>query len=59
MLVYRMTPAQAAIWVLGGPAAAQIEEAIAERLDALACPDDVLVEVDDGCLAFVLERGRV
>jgi hypothetical protein len=59
MLTYRMTPDQSAVWTLGGPAAARVEEAIAEMLDAIECPAEVLVEVDNGSIAFVLERGRV
>jgi len=59
MFTYRMTPEQSAVWVLGGPAADRVEEAIAEVIEALACPEDVLVEVESGSVAFVLERGRV
>jgi len=59
MVTYRMSQDQSAVWVLGGPAADRVEEAIAEMVDALECPEDVLVEVANGSVAFVLERGRV
>ena len=58
MLVYRMTHEQSAAWVLGGRKADQVEEAIAAVVQALECPEDVLVEVDNGSVAFVLEHGR-
>jgi hypothetical protein len=58
MQVYRMTHAQSAVWVLGGADADRVEEAIAEMLQAIDCPEDVLVEVDNGSVAFVLEMGR-
>ena len=59
MYTYRMSPEQSAVWGLGGPAADGIAEAIAEVIDAVECPEDVLVEVDDGSIAFLLERGRI
>ena len=59
MVTYRMSQDQSAVWVLGGPASARVAEAIAEMVDAVECPEDVLVEVENGSVAFVLERGRV
>jgi hypothetical protein len=53
-----MTHEQSAAWVLGGRKADQVEEAIAAVVQALECPEDVLVEVDNGSVAFVLEHGR-
>jgi len=58
MQVYRMTHAQSAVWATEDPDGDRIEEAIAEMLQAIDCPEDVLVEVDNGAVAFVLEMGR-
>jgi hypothetical protein len=59
MVTYHMTHEQSAGWGLGGPAADRVAEAIAEAIEAIACPEDVLVEADDGSVAFVLERGCI
>jgi hypothetical protein len=58
MLTYSMTPAQSDDWTLGGAAAAQVAQAIADQVAALDVHEDVLVLVDDGSVAFQLEQGR-
>jgi hypothetical protein len=57
MLTYQMTSAETETWMLGGPAQAEIETAIAEQVTALTV-EDVLVQLDDGSVAYALEVGR-
>jgi hypothetical protein len=58
MLTYCMTPAQSDDWILGGAAAAQVEQEIAEQVQDANCTEDVLVTLDDGEIAYTLELGR-
>lgn len=55
MLTYCMTPAQSDTWILGGAAAAQVEQEIADQVAEAECTKDVLVLVDDGNVAYTLE----
>jgi hypothetical protein len=56
MLTYTMTPAQSDTFILGGAAAAQVAQEITDHVVTLTT-EDVLVLVDDGSVAFTLERG--
>jgi hypothetical protein len=38
--------------------AAALEAAIADAMQAVECPEDVLVILDDGNVAYMLEMGR-
>jgi hypothetical protein len=51
-----MTPAQSDTFILGGAAAAQVAQEITDHVVTLTT-EDVLVLVDDGSVAFTLERG--
>jgi hypothetical protein len=58
MLTYCMTPAQSDDWTLGGAAAAQVEQAIADQIAVLDVHEDVVVILDDSSIAFTLTQGR-
>jgi hypothetical protein len=57
MYTYCMTPTQSDDWTLGGTAATQVAETIAECLAAVGVVGTTLVLVDDGSIAFTLETG--
>ena len=57
-LIYTMTPAQSETWILGGAAAAHVEEMIlAELIDEADVDENVTVVLDDGSVAYALELG--
>ena len=57
-LIYTMTPAQSDDWMLGGAAAAHVEELIlAELVDEADVDEAVSVVLDDGSVAYALELG--
>ena len=57
-LIYTMTPAQSETWILGGAAAAQVEEEIlTELIDEADVDEAVSVVLDDGSVAYALELG--
>ena len=55
MRMYTMTHWQSSVWCLGGGEAARLERTLAGYLVALACPDAVLVVLETGVPAFVIE----
>jgi hypothetical protein len=55
MLLYRMNTAQSAVWERGGEDADRLAEAITDAIQALDPKEDVLVELDNHLMAFVLE----
>ena len=55
MLTYCMTIPQGETWILGGAAAAQVEQEIAEQLCEADVDEDVLVTCDDGQIAYTPE----
>jgi hypothetical protein len=50
-----MTPAQSETWTLGGAAAAQGEQELADQLVDVGFHGTATVLVDDGAVAFSLE----
>jgi len=59
MLTYAMTPAQSDDWTLGGAAAAQVAQEIADQIAVFDVHEDVVVILDDHSIAFTLQQGRV
>lgn len=58
MFVYRMDSTQSALWNMGCVGKDTVSEAIVEMFQAVECPEDVLVEEDDGSIAFMWEQAR-
>ena len=53
-----MTPTQSETWTLGGAAAAQVEQELADQLADVGFHGPATVLVDDGSVAFSLEMER-
>jgi hypothetical protein len=53
-----MTPAQSDDWTLGGDAAAQVAQEIADQIAVFDVREDVVVILDDSSIAFTLQQGR-
>ncbi len=55
VVVVQMTPAQSDDWTLGGAAAAQVEQELADHLAERDFHGYAAVVLDDGAVAFSLE----